>query len=685
MALPEVLAPVGGREQLEAAVRSGADAVYLGAKGFNARRNAENFDELGLPEAVAFCHGRGVRVYVTLNTLVTDPEIPALVEELRSIAAAGADAIIVQDLGVADMARKLCPGLPLHGSTQMAVHSLAGARMLEKLGFSRVVLARELDREEIAAICRGTSLEVEVFVHGALCMSVSGLCYLSSLLGERSGNRGLCAQPCRLDWKSKGRSYALSLKDLSLVDRLEELAAMGVASLKIEGRMKRPEYVGAAVSACRRALAGERPDLDTLQSVFSRSGFTAGYYENRRNLEMFGHRRKEDVAAAAGVLPGLAAAYRHELCRVPVEMTLTMERGNPARLTVRDGSRQVTEEGDTPQEALNRPTDAALARRSLEKTGGTPFILENLETFIQPGLMLPMSALNRLRAAALERLLALRSQTPGHPCGRVEELPQLACHEAPSRPLLRGRFESPDQLTPEALKYFDEIILKVEDILADPALAEKLGGKLLAEAPLLVFPRREEAFFQSLETLRERGITRLLAGNLATVLLGREAGLAVSGDWGLNVLNSRSLALCRELGLRDVTLSFETSLRLAASMADSLPRGVLGYGYLPLMTLRNCPGRGGSGCGNCPGSSTITDRRGNVFGIRCRGREYSHLLNMVPLWLGDKQEALRGLDHVTLRFTGENAAGCLRVARAWREGEALGGDVTRGLSFRELK
>ncbi len=682
---PEVLAPVGGREQLLAAVRSGADAVYLGGKGFNARRNAENFDELGLPEAVAFCHGRGVKVYVTLNTLVTDPEIPALAEELRAIALSGADALIVQDLGVAAIARRLCPSLPLHGSTQMVIHSLQGAKALEDLGFARVVLARELNKEEIAAICRGTALEVEVFVHGALCMSVSGQCYLSALLGERSGNRGLCAQPCRLEWKSKGRDYALSLKDLSLVDRLEEVAGLGVASLKIEGRMKRPEYVGAAVAACRKALDGEKPDLDILQSVFSRSGFTNGYYESRRNLEMFGHRRKEDVAAAAGVLPGLAAAYRSELARVPVDMSLTLAPEEPARLTVSDGAHRVETEGDVPQTAINRPTDEAMARRSLEKTGGTPFLLRGLSTDIAPGLMLPMSAVNRMRSAALEELLALRERVAPHPWAGVEELEPLPSWTAPARPLLRGRFESPDQLSPEILEYFDEIILKVEDIQANPAFIGELGDRLLAEAPQLVYPGREEAFAQTLRELEEKGLRRLLAGNLSTARMGREAGLEVSGDWGLNVLSSRALAACRELGLRDVTLTFELSLKLAAALGDTLPRGVLGYGYLPLMTFRNCPAKGGKGCGGCQGSSMITDRRGNDFAIRCRGREYSHLLNMVPLWLGDKQDSIRSLSHVTLRFTGENAAGCLRVARAWREGAPLGGPVTRGLAFRELK
>ena len=424
----EILAPAGGEAQLRAAVLCGADAVYLGLRGFNARAGAENFDENTLPQTVGWCHARGVRVYVTLNTLVTDRELPQWLHSLDAVAAAGVDGVLVQDLGLAKIIRQRYPTLPLHASTQMTIHNLAGARLLEEMGFAQVVLARELSKEEIAAICAGTSMRCEVFVHGALCMSVSGQCYLSSVLGERSGNRGRCAQPCRLDFKSHGRGYALSLKDLTLTDRLRELEALGVASFKIEGRLKRPEYVAAAVTACRQSLAGEVPDLETLQSVFSRSGFTDGYYTARRDLTMFGTRTREDAAAAAAVQGKLSALTRNEVGRLPVDMVLTMAPGEPATLAVTDGTHRVEVAGEVPQTALTRPTDEELARRALEKCGGTPFYLQNLTCHIGEGLMLPLSALNRLRAAALTALAEARSvvvpypQAPaaaGEPAGRA--------------------------------------------------------------------------------------------------------------------------------------------------------------------------------------------------------------------------------------------------------------------------
>ena len=405
----EILAPAGGEAQLRAAVLCGADAVYLGLRGFNARAGAENFDENTLPQTVGWCHARGVRVYATLNTLVTDRELPQWLHSLDAVAAAGVDGVLVQDLGLAKIIRQRYPTLPLHASTQMTIHNLAGARLLEEMGFAQVVLARELSKEEIAAICAGTSMRCEVFVHGALCMSVSGQCYLSSVLGERSGNRGRCAQPCRLDFKSHGRGYALSLKDLTLTDRLRELEALGVASFKIEGRLKRPEYVAAAVTACRQSLAGEVPDLETLQSVFSRSGFTDGYYTARRDLTMFGTRTREDAAAAAAVLGKLSALTRNEVGRLPVDMVLTMAPGEPATLAVTDGTHRVEVAGEVPQTALTRPTDEELARRALEKCGGTPFYLQNLTCHIGEGLMLPLSALNRLRAAALTALALIAS------------------------------------------------------------------------------------------------------------------------------------------------------------------------------------------------------------------------------------------------------------------------------------
>ncbi|MBQ1906806.1 MAG: U32 family peptidase, partial [Firmicutes bacterium] len=255
----EILAPVGGQEQLVAAVRSGADAVYFGLQDFNARRNAENFAGEGLKDSVAYCHLHGVKVYITINTLVKDEELAAVKKAVDTAGSAAVDALIVQDLAVAAYARQAWPGLPLFASTQMACVNEAGARQLAEMGFSRVVLARELSLAEIRRVISRTGAEAEVFVHGAHCMSVSGACYLSSVIGARSGNRGLCAQPCRLDWHLGGKDYALSLKDLSYVERLKELEAAGVASVKIEGRMKRAEYVAASVTACRDALDGRKP------------------------------------------------------------------------------------------------------------------------------------------------------------------------------------------------------------------------------------------------------------------------------------------------------------------------------------------------------------------------------------------------------------------------------------------
>ena len=215
---PELLAPVGDMERLISAVRYGADAVYLGAKGFNARRNAENFENDTLEDAVAYCHERGVRVYVTLNTLVADDELPSLIETLDEIAASGADAVIVQDLAVAKIAAERYPSLRRFASTQMCIHNAEGAAMAEELGYAQAVLARELSISEIRAIRETTGIELECFVHGALCMCVSGMCYLSSMIGTRSGNRGLCAQPCRLNFRLNGKEYALSLKDMSAIE-----------------------------------------------------------------------------------------------------------------------------------------------------------------------------------------------------------------------------------------------------------------------------------------------------------------------------------------------------------------------------------------------------------------------------------------------------------------------------------
>ena len=681
----EILAPAGGEAQLRAAVLCGADAVYLGLRGFNARAGAENFDENTLPQTVGWCHARGVRVYVTLNTLVTDRELPQWLHSLDAVAAAGVDGVLVQDLGLAGIIRQRYPTLPLHASTQMTIHNLAGARLLEEMGFAQVVLARELSKEEIAAICAGTSMRCEVFVHGALCMSVSGQCYLSSVLGERSGNRGRCAQPCRLDFKSHGRGYALSLKDLTLTDRLRELEALGVASFKIEGRLKRPEYVAAAVTACRQSLAGEVPDLETLQSVFSRSGFTDGYYTARRDLSMFGTRTREDAAAAAAVLGKLSALTRNEVGRLPVDMVLTMAPGEPATLAVTDGTHRVEVAGEVPQTALTRPTDEELARRALEKCGGTPFYLQNLTCHIGEGLMLPLSALNRLRAAALTALAEARSvvvpypQAPaaaGEPAGRAHPAgaPRLGC-----------RLAAAAQATPAIRRGAGRLSLPLHELAERPELLETGAERWVAELPAFCAPQQEEAVMRALRKLKEQGLTAALCGNLGSLLMAREAGLRIIGDYGLNIINSPAAQQAAALGCDEITLSFECERNAARNIDSPIPIGVIAYGRLPLMLLRNCPGKTAAGCGDCRGINHITDRRGEDFPLQCQNRQYTHLLNPRPLFLSDRLPEWDFCDFLTLRFTTETPAECDEVLKMYQTGAAPAGSFTRGLYYRTLK
>ena len=681
----EILAPAGGEAQLRAAVLCGADAVYLGLRGFNARAGAENFDENTLPQTVGWCHARGVRVYVTLNTLVTDRELPQWLHSLDAVAAAGVDGVLVQDLGLARIIRHRYPTLPLHASTQMTIHNLAGARLLEEMGFAQVVLARELSKEEIAAICAGTSMRCEVFVHGALCMSVSGQCYLSSVLGERSGNRGRCAQPCRLDFKSHGRGYALSLKDLTLTDRLRELEALGVASFKIEGRLKRPEYVAAAVTACRQSLAGEVPDLETLRSVFSRSGFTDGYYTARRDLTMFGTRTREDAAAAAEVLGKLSALTRNEVGRLPVDMVLTMAPGEPATLAVTDGTHRVEVAGEVPQTALTRPTDEELARRALEKCGGTPFYLQNLTCHIGEGLMLPLSALNRLRAAALTALAEARSvvvpypQAPaaaGEPAGRARPAgaPRRGCP-----PPRRAR-------APRAIRRgAGRLSLPLHELAERPELLETGAERWVAELPAFCAPQQEEAVMRALRKLKEQGLIAALCGNLGSLLMAREAGLRIIGDYGLNIINSPAAQQAAALGCDEITLSFECERNAARNIDSPVPIGVIAYGRLPLMLLRNCPGKTAAGCGDCRGINHITDRRGEDFPLQCQNRQYTHLLNPRPLFLSDRLPEWDFCDFLTLRFTTETPAECDEVLKMYQTGAAPAGSFTRGLYYRTLK
>ena len=676
--MTEILAPVGGKEQLFAAVRSGANAVYLGAKNFNARRNASNFEDFELPEIVSYCHARNVKVHVVLNTLVMDSEIPALMEEIKNVALSGADAVIVQDLAVAKLVREICPSMEMQASTQMTIHDLAGALEAQNLGFNRAVLSRELSLDEIKYISERTDIELEAFVHGALCMCMSGCCYLSSVLGGRSGNRGLCAQPCRLDFRFGEKNHALSLKDMSHIEHIRELASAGVCSFKIEGRMKRPEYVAAAVTACRAALNGEKPDIESLRAVFSRQGFTDGYFTGKRTPDMFGFRSHEDVTAADKVLKNLANLYKDEANLVPLKMELFISETAPSLLKVSDRKNTVSVTGGICEKAMRAPTDKALAERYLSKTGGTPFYLSELEFSAEGEPIIAAGELNEMRRNALAQLSEMREKVLPHSVSDFE-IPKFEKHIAKNT-AIRIRAEKFEQVLLE--NDAEAIILPLSEIEKHPEAIEKFSEKLFAELPALVFAFDEEKIKERLSALYKKGLRHALCENICTLRLAKDCGLTVHGGYGLNILNSLALEEYEKLGVSDATVSFELSSPKIRDLGGNIKRGILGYGYLPLMRMRACPIKKASGCKNCPGKGKIKDRMGKEFTYLCFEKKFGTLLNSVPLYVADKD--FSGIDFMTLWFTTETPENCERIYKMFKNKVPADFEKTNGLYFREL-
>ena len=688
---PEILAPAGSSEALEAAVRCGADAVYLGAGRFNARRNAQNFSTAALREAVETCHARNVRVHLALNTLVRQEELPDAMAAAEEACALGVDALIIQDMGLARRIRAAAPSMPLHASTQLSCHTPAGVEELRDCGFTRVVLAREMSREEIAA-CAGRGCELEVFVHGALCMCVSGQCYLSAMLGGRSGNRGLCAQPCRLpvapaEAGRAGDAAALSLKDLSLPGAVGELADAGGCSLKIEGRMKRPEYVAAAVSVFRAAADGEavpQAALDDLRAVFSRSGFTDGYYRGRRGAEMFGVRGREDVtAAAAPVLSRLRRLYDREPGRVAADMVLEMEEGRPLRLEVtdREGNRAAAE-GEAPQRAVSRPLTAERAAEQLSRTGGTYFLPGRIACSVGEGLAVSAAALNALRRQALEALDRARRAPRPVPFDKTAAPSPAEEAASPGKRLLWARYADVSQASPS-----DGADLRFVPLGTAAESLRRLAaeGETGVDIPRGLFGAEEDAR-RLLEEAARAGVRAALCGNIGALRLAREAGLRPVGGFGLNLCNREAVEAYALRGAAALTLSPELTFpQMTPLIGGPVPVGLLAYGRLPLMLMRNCPRRAAGGCAGCrAGPGGLIDRKGMVFPVQCAGG-CAELLNAARLYWADKLDALPRVDFLLLHFTDETPEQAAAVLRDYRRGGTAPPGITRGLYRRGVE
>ena len=660
-----------------AALRCGADAVYFGFGAFNARRNAANFSDEEAEKALRLCRLHGVRAHITLNTLVSDDELKNLAETLKRTCREAADALILQDLGVIRLARTLYPDLPRHASTQMTVGTPAGLSLLSERGFSRAVLPRELTKTEIAELSENAPLELEAFVHGALCMCVSGQCLLSAMLGSRSGNRGLCAQPCRLPFAADGGTgHDLSLKDLSLIDNLPELVKLGVCSFKIEGRMKRPEYVAAAVTACREALAGNCNDTREadLEALFSRSGFTDGYFENNRGKAMFGTRKKENVTAATNtLLKSYEKLYEKECAVRPVQFEFTAKINDAPRLVAVCDGHSVTVFGDTLCEpAKTRPLTEETVEKQLQKCGGTVFFAKEIQYHIDENIALPLSELNALRRKALDALTEALSAPKPY---KINEMPLLDAFPAHKAGTKKWYFRFRDaSAIPENLQ-FDRLFLPLST--PKQTLAKHHAGVYL---PRGLFGSQK----QTLKALRESGAPYALCDTLDAVAIAKEAGTEIIGGPFLNLFNTLALKEAEEIGVSEAAVSYELTVNQINRLGGDLPRGVCVYGRTPLMLTRNCPIKNGMTCAQCGRKQSITDRKGIAFPVRCENG-FSEIFNSRPTCLSDRIHELHNIDFYLLDFTTENKAECRQIIENYRRGAPADGAYTRGLYYRGVE
>ncbi len=671
----EILAPVGNEEALKSAVLSGADAVYFGMGNFNARRNAQNFTDEQLENAIKYCHARGVKVHITLNTLIKDCELTELYEAIRKIARVGADAVIVQDLGVARAVKTICPDLNMHASTQMTVGTLEGLKLLKNLGFSRAVLPRELSLDEIKYLCKNSPIELEAFIHGALCMCVSGQCLMSAFLGSRSGNRGLCAQPCRLPFKAEnGTGHDLSLKDLSLIEHIPALYKMGICSFKIEGRMKRPEYVSATVKACRKSVDGLYSDADRqdLMGLFSRSGFTDGYFNAKLGRDMFGYREKENVQSATKeLLSKYAINYEKEIPRYKVKFTFSGRIGEKAVLTAECNGKAINIHSEMLCEApINRPITRERICESLSKCGGTQFEAEAVEIPCEIDFSLPVSALNSMRREALQGLEAEILGSKLYPT-----FPSPVPTDVISQNLCETycRFDNTEQI-PQG---FNADLIFVPFGTDDNIIKEKGYG---VELPHGMFGNGEKVE----ELLKKSSAYTCLCHTLDAVAIAKKCGKQIVASPSLNIINSLSMDVAKALGISKAIVSNECTLERFRGISSSASKGITVYGKTTLMLTRNCPIKNGKTCGECGRESKIVDRKGISFPVRCQ-MGYSEIYNSRPLYMGDRMGEIPPCDILFFSFTTESQNEVARVMKAYRNHEKPTGEFTRGLLYRGVE
>ncbi len=678
----ELLAPAGEFDSLVMAVLNGADAVYAGGNMFSARKSAKNFDLSELDRAVDYCHLRGAKLYLAVNTLIKEFELSDLLKYLEEIYKIGVDAVIVQDLGVLRLIKKYLPDLPINASTQMSVNTSGGVLELEKLGVKRVVLSREVSAEEIKKIRQKTKAELEIFVHGALCMSYSGQCLMSSILGGRSGNRGACAQPCRLPYtllengKPTGKTIPLlSPKDLCLVHRLDEVKACGADSLKIEGRMKSPEYVGMVTRVYRAALSGELKDgdADDMLKFFSRGGSSCGYFDGKKFREMMDYEQSAKISADKSLEKKIHETVRREAKQSPIDAEFYASAGEPISLSLSKGDISVSVTGDTAELAQNRPTDEERVKAQLAKLGTTPFYLESCKIDLDGKAAVSVGSINALRRDAAEKLSEEICKTYKRDIEPVKATNKKVSH-INREPVLCVQVTSKEQYMAAKKMGIKEIYL--------PYDLYKEGIDSDAVCVLPEIPKEGETYEIP------KG-ARVMVNNLGQINSLDNAELL--GGHRLNVFNSQAAEMLSEMGLKTFTASPELNQKELKSLRQStdLPIEIIAYGRLGLMLMENCVIKSAYRCACDKASFSLKDRKNVEFPVICQNCR-NIILNSCPVYMADRIDDIKNLqiDRIRLSFTVENPDLCCIIIDEYKK--ALSGqrvtspkfDYTRGHFYR---
>lgn len=693
----ELLSPAGSPEAVVAAVQSGADAIYMGFGEYNARRSAKNFTDEEFDSAVRYCRIRGCKVYVTLNTLVSDREIPEVVKFACRAAEIGADAVLVQDLGLARILKSVIPDLPLHASTQMSIHNLAGVEAAAEMGISRAVLARELSLEQISLIAEKSPIELEVFAHGALCFCHSGQCYMSALIGRRSGNRGACAQPCRLQYSLGGRmdNYPLSLKDNCLVSYIKDLEKAGVACVKIEGRMKRPEYSAIVTGIYSRAVhEGIEPteiEMSRLELAFSRQGFTDGYLTGAKGPQMFGVREERDRDANKLYTVARKEYANSEMRRVPIKFFAMIKAGEKSKFAVEDDKgNKVLKDGPVPQTAANQSLSKQSIYDQFYKTGGTPYLCSDVSAAVEEGLFLPVSVLNEMRRMLLDALSEERKKPPVRKIGKMPKTP--ADIKVLGGPKLIFQVSSFDQLTEKLAEASPDYIYVPLNILADNPdavlpFAEK-GAVPVAVLPRVITDDQSPEIITMLQKVKAMGVTQALVGNMGHIRYARLSGMDVRGDFGLNIYNSDTLQVMDAAGLLSATASFELRMSQIRDLRKPINTELIAYGRLPLMVSDQCIIKNSAGQCNCQNPVSLSDRTGQLFPVVKEFGCRNVILNAHKLFLADRRRDYEkcGIWGVRLLFTNEGAEECVRIAESYTgKTDYVPNGLTRGLYYRGVE